>query len=72
LGDYNNLPPSDKKFDIAISELSNGNVYTEILSELQPPIKTFSDDVKLEALSLGYSAPGEPHVSILRATILQK
>ena len=52
LGDYDNLSPSNKKMDILISRLSGGNVFTEVLSELQPPIKAFDDDIKLETLSL--------------------
>ena len=53
MGDYNKLFPSEKKMDILISKLSgDGNVYSEVLSGLQPPIKVFSYDVKLEALSL--------------------
>ena len=53
LGDYDNLSLADKRFDIAISRLSgNGSVYPEMLSGLQPPIKSFDDDIKLETLSL--------------------
>jgi hypothetical protein len=52
LGDYNRRSPADKKMDDLISELNSGSVYPEILSGLQPPIKTFGYDVQLEAMSL--------------------
>jgi len=53
LGNYNKLSNTEKKIDIFISKLSgDGKVYPEVLSELQPPIKTFDHDVKMEALSL--------------------
>ena len=52
LGNYNKLSLSNKIMDILISSLSDGKVYPEVLSELQPPIKGFDDDIKLETLSL--------------------
>jgi hypothetical protein len=52
LGDYSNLSVYERNMDMVISRLSNGKVYPEVLTGVQPPIKTFDDDIKLEALSL--------------------